>query len=154
MRAIVLTSRFRRRKVKCNEQHPRCSHCERLNMECVWNTPRRIANMQSAAPLTDQRSRPPQSEASNLWMSSDWGLSQPLFGLLQQFDYDDLMGSANTQDWSQAISDPSRGMLVDSLQAVRPPSFHKSPTSYFSTDTRKVAVGKSWSTKRRYYRLR
>lgn len=27
----------RRRKVRCNEQKPRCSHCERLNLDCTWN---------------------------------------------------------------------------------------------------------------------
>ncbi|PVH84851.1 hypothetical protein DL98DRAFT_610344 [Cadophora sp. DSE1049] len=26
----------RRRKVRCNEHRPRCSHCERLNLECLW----------------------------------------------------------------------------------------------------------------------
>ncbi|SPO05154.1 uncharacterized protein DNG_07840 [Cephalotrichum gorgonifer] len=26
----------RRRKVRCDEQRPRCSHCERLNLECRW----------------------------------------------------------------------------------------------------------------------
>ncbi|RDL33018.1 uncharacterized protein BP5553_08457 [Venustampulla echinocandica] len=26
----------RRRKVRCNEHKPRCSHCERLNLECTW----------------------------------------------------------------------------------------------------------------------
>ncbi|KAF4626403.1 hypothetical protein G7Y89_g11757 [Cudoniella acicularis] len=26
----------RRRKVRCNEQKPRCSHCERLNLQCNW----------------------------------------------------------------------------------------------------------------------
>jgi hypothetical protein len=25
-----------RRKVRCNEQKPRCSHCERLNLQCAW----------------------------------------------------------------------------------------------------------------------
>jgi hypothetical protein len=25
-----------RRKVRCNEQKPRCSHCERLNLQCNW----------------------------------------------------------------------------------------------------------------------
>jgi hypothetical protein len=28
-----------RRKVRCNEQKPRCSHCERLNLQCNWKTP-------------------------------------------------------------------------------------------------------------------
>lgn len=27
---------LRNRKVKCDEQRPRCSHCERLNLECKW----------------------------------------------------------------------------------------------------------------------
>ncbi|KAK5951597.1 hypothetical protein OHC33_007275 [Knufia fluminis] len=26
----------KRRKVRCNEQRPRCSHCERLNLACSW----------------------------------------------------------------------------------------------------------------------
>ncbi len=30
-------SSFRRRKVRCNERKPRCSHCERLNLDCTWN---------------------------------------------------------------------------------------------------------------------
>lgn len=29
----------RRRKVRCNERRPRCSHCERLNLDCTWNRP-------------------------------------------------------------------------------------------------------------------
>ncbi|KAK8118023.1 uncharacterized protein PG998_006304 [Apiospora kogelbergensis] len=30
----------KRRKVKCDEQRPRCSHCERLNFECKWQPSR------------------------------------------------------------------------------------------------------------------
>jgi hypothetical protein len=26
----------KRRKVRCNEQRPRCSHCERLDLQCTW----------------------------------------------------------------------------------------------------------------------
>ncbi|EPE04633.1 zinc c6 finger domain protein [Ophiostoma piceae UAMH 11346] len=29
----------KRRKVKCDEQRARCSHCERLNLECKWRPP-------------------------------------------------------------------------------------------------------------------
>jgi hypothetical protein len=36
----------RRRKVKCNEQKPRCSHCERLNLDCTWN---RVLNRRSTS---------------------------------------------------------------------------------------------------------
>lgn len=32
----VIMTLHRRRKVRCNEQRPRCSHCERLNLECNW----------------------------------------------------------------------------------------------------------------------
>jgi hypothetical protein len=28
----------KRRKVRCNEQRPRCSHCERLNLQCTWKS--------------------------------------------------------------------------------------------------------------------
>lgn len=38
----------KRRKVRCNEQKPRCYHCHRLNLECVWKetteSPPRRAN--------------------------------------------------------------------------------------------------------------
>ncbi|KAH6665573.1 fungal-specific transcription factor domain-containing protein [Halenospora varia] len=46
----------RRRKVRCNEQKPRCSHCERLNLECSWRpspTPSRPIR-QAPAPETSQ----------------------------------------------------------------------------------------------------
>ncbi|KAF2854702.1 hypothetical protein T440DRAFT_241165 [Plenodomus tracheiphilus IPT5] len=36
---LILTYTCRRRKVRCNERRPRCSHCERLNLDCTWNRP-------------------------------------------------------------------------------------------------------------------
>ncbi|KAL5393490.1 hypothetical protein DPSP01_000306 [Paraphaeosphaeria sporulosa] len=36
----------RRRKVRCSEQRPRCSHCERLNLECKWRPVHRPGSMQ------------------------------------------------------------------------------------------------------------
>lgn len=34
----------KRRKVRCNEQKPRFSHCERLNLECSWTLNRQKAH--------------------------------------------------------------------------------------------------------------
>ncbi|ETN44130.1 uncharacterized protein HMPREF1541_10680 [Cyphellophora europaea CBS 101466] len=42
----------KRRKVRCNEQKPRCSHCERLNLECNWPLSRQRAPLR-VAPQTD-----------------------------------------------------------------------------------------------------
>ncbi|KAK2756191.1 hypothetical protein FQN54_005599 [Arachnomyces sp. PD_36] len=47
----------KRRKVRCNEERPLCYHCQRLNLECVWQgttTPQRPSssrNTGSDAPL-------------------------------------------------------------------------------------------------------
>ncbi|KAH8654941.1 fungal-specific transcription factor domain-containing protein [Tricladium varicosporioides] len=46
----------RRRKVRCNEQKPRCSHCERLNLECNWRpSPITSRPMRHTAPETSLR---------------------------------------------------------------------------------------------------
>ncbi|KFZ14786.1 hypothetical protein V502_05896 [Pseudogymnoascus sp. VKM F-4520 (FW-2644)] len=58
----------RRRRVRCNEQKPRCSHCERLNLECLWRPIAPIsANHRQHTPQggTDQRT----------WVCSDGGQS-------------------------------------------------------------------------------
>lgn len=49
----------KKRKVRCNEQKPRCSHCERLNLECNWPLARqkalpRAATQTGVAPLNTQ----------------------------------------------------------------------------------------------------
>jgi hypothetical protein len=49
----------RRRKVRCNEQRPRCSNCERLNFECKWRQPH------NAALVTRQRQSLSASMASS-----------------------------------------------------------------------------------------
>ncbi|THZ10837.1 hypothetical protein D6C95_00266 [Aureobasidium pullulans] len=44
------------RKVRCNEQRPRCSHCERLNLQCAWksNAALAVALSQHAVDATSQ----------------------------------------------------------------------------------------------------
>ena len=49
----VLTLAARRRKVRCSEQRPRCSHCERLNLDCTWN---RASTRRGNATLTRRKS--------------------------------------------------------------------------------------------------
>lgn len=41
----------RRRKVRCNEASPRCSHCQRLNLECKWRTAERGPSTRPASPV-------------------------------------------------------------------------------------------------------
>ncbi|ATY61406.1 C6 finger domain [Cordyceps militaris] len=115
-RGGVANPNTRRRKVKCNEKHPKCSHCERLNIECVWNTSRRDANAQIAFP-SNQRPSPTAQGGNDTGMLSDWGLSASIFGNFSSFDYDYLTRDPSTQDWSQVASDGIPGLFVDSLDA-------------------------------------
>ncbi len=41
----------RRRKVRCNEIFPRCSHCQRLNLECKWKTAAHDPSLGQASPM-------------------------------------------------------------------------------------------------------
>lgn len=47
----------RRRKVRCNEVRPRCSHCERLHLECQWRSTATTTSMRQTAspPAVGQR---------------------------------------------------------------------------------------------------
>ncbi|KAL1888157.1 hypothetical protein Sste5346_009767 [Sporothrix stenoceras] len=38
MSCSILTHRIRQRKVKCDEARPKCSHCDRLNIQCRWRS--------------------------------------------------------------------------------------------------------------------
>lgn len=38
-----------RRKVRCNEHKPRCSHCERLNLECLWRPTQQSSRQASSS---------------------------------------------------------------------------------------------------------
>ncbi|KAI9727367.1 MAG: hypothetical protein M1834_008438 [Cirrosporium novae-zelandiae] len=51
----------RQRKVKCNEQKPTCSHCERLNLQCIWkDPPPTSSNRRRISPATS----PPRRSAA------------------------------------------------------------------------------------------
>ncbi|QKX61385.1 uncharacterized protein TRUGW13939_08533 [Talaromyces rugulosus] len=45
----------KRRKVRCNEEKPRCYHCDRLSLECVWNDSEPPADMGREEPARADR---------------------------------------------------------------------------------------------------
>lgn len=47
----------KRRKVRCNELRPRCYHCQRLNLDCVWKD----TGLHRQGPLQDVEARDPFS---------------------------------------------------------------------------------------------
>ncbi|KAL6354877.1 hypothetical protein LRP88_12235 [Fusarium phalaenopsidis] len=53
----------KRRKVKCDEQRPRCSHCERLNFECKWR-PQQRSTAQRRQANNDVGSQQPEQNLS------------------------------------------------------------------------------------------
>ena len=89
----------RRRKVRCNEQRPRCSHCERLNLQCTWR-PIRLP------------SRQPQSQDQDPQQQSHLRESMPLLLAPQQqaslsFDFNNDLWqdiSGFDLDWSSDAS--------------------------------------------------
>ncbi|KAF4121907.1 Fungal Zn(2)-Cys(6) binuclear cluster domain [Geosmithia morbida] len=98
----------KRRKVKCDEQRPRCSHCERLNMECKWRlqlrsaaTPRRTSSS-SAQVVETTRPPPPSSSSSQAPHNQTQspvtdispaasGTQHPLHAVDEVFDYASFM---------------------------------------------------------------
>ncbi|KAI4928659.1 hypothetical protein J4E85_005277 [Alternaria conjuncta] len=78
----------RRRKVRCNEQRPRCGHCERLNLDCTWN-------------------RTPARSTTNPSHSFNTGQHQPFFsGPLPLEGYGfgfDLSGPLSLGTWDEAM---------------------------------------------------
>ncbi|KAL8402685.1 hypothetical protein RB596_009163 [Gaeumannomyces avenae] len=114
----------RRRKVRCDEQRPRCSHCERLNLHCQWrplihttsapgtsrrasSTPNgstRLAHAELSAGRRSDAQSPDNlgsiaSPASGQLLSLKTG--QPGAGVDQFFDYASFMWSDAAGLWGQ-----------------------------------------------------
>ncbi|OJJ40970.1 hypothetical protein ASPWEDRAFT_731619 [Aspergillus wentii DTO 134E9] len=62
----------RRRKVRCNEQRPRCAHCARLSLECTWRQP-----TQAQAQASIARSSPASLERTSAVENLQDGLQLP-----------------------------------------------------------------------------
>lgn len=124
----------RKRKVRCDELRPRCSHCTRLNLQCKWRPPYstptqwkfvvgepgsfRVAPSSSdaaAAPsstATQQQQqqrltvRSPPDDATNLSDEQQW-LQNP--GAVDQlFDYASFMWEPTGDPLGYDHSDPSQ----------------------------------------------
>ncbi|KAM0260091.1 hypothetical protein ACHAQJ_003016 [Trichoderma viride] len=97
----------RRRKVKCDEQRPRCSHCERLNLECKWRP-------HHAAALSKQRqdvNGESSTSGNQLILSPSTDQSPAATGLRtlqamdEVFDYASFMWDPGSSLWQQESPD-------------------------------------------------
>ncbi|KAF3761864.1 hypothetical protein M406DRAFT_12881, partial [Cryphonectria parasitica EP155] len=94
----------KRRKVKCDEQRPRCSHCERLNLECKWHLA--IVGQQSvqdSGSSVTLRTPVPESEPPS---NGPLFQTPPLHAVNQLFDYASFMWDIGTENvWQQLNPD-------------------------------------------------
>lgn len=92
-------STCKRRKVRCDEQRPRCYHCHRLDLECVWKDTR---PQRSSPPNNAVARNPPESNVAALEV--DW--PSPSAGLF---------------DFAQSATDPTEDFSL--FQDIYPPDF-------------------------------
>jgi len=83
-------STCKRRKVRCDEQRPRCYHCNRLNLECVWKAK---VPQPPSPPKNAVAGDPPESNVVPLEV--DWP-SPP----------------ADLFDFTQSVTDPTEGISL------------------------------------------
>ncbi|KAM6486211.1 hypothetical protein HDV62DRAFT_378358 [Trichoderma sp. SZMC 28011] len=135
-------NRSRRRKVKCDEQRPRCSHCERLNLECKWRP-------HHAPALSKQRQDTNgESGTSNnqLTLSPSTDRSPTTSGLRtlqamdEVFDYASFMWDPGSSLWQQESPDMATTIAI-STNTIEPTAYinrHMDPlimNSYSDTAT-------------------
>ncbi|KAK1982933.1 fungal-specific transcription factor domain-containing protein [Colletotrichum cereale] len=102
-------SPHRRRKVKCDESRPRCSHCERLNLECKW---RPQSSATAAGRSGSGRSPAIPSHATDASMSPAGSVFQPVQAVDEIFDYASFMWDAGDA-WQQVNPEPGQQMNLD-----------------------------------------
>ncbi|KAJ3529361.1 hypothetical protein NM208_g9796 [Fusarium decemcellulare] len=108
----------KRRKVKCDEQRPRCSHCERLNMECKWR-PQQRSTQRRQTTNTDMMSQPPEQNMSPATDASPANsVFQPAHAVDEVFDYASFMWDSG-DFWQQVSPDmnPNPGLEAHMLAA-------------------------------------
>ncbi|KAL6792565.1 hypothetical protein GGI42DRAFT_346331 [Trichoderma sp. SZMC 28013] len=135
-------NRSRRRKVKCDEQRPRCSHCERLNLECKWrphhapalSKQRQDANGESGT-SSNQLTLSPSTDRS----PTTSGL-RTLQAMDEVFDYASFMWDPGSSLWQQESPDMATAIAI-STNAIEPTAYinrHMDPlimNSYSDTAT-------------------
>ncbi|KAL7928935.1 hypothetical protein V8C35DRAFT_325560 [Trichoderma chlorosporum] len=108
-------NRSRRRKVKCDEQRPRCSHCERLNLECKWrphhapvlSKQRQDANGESAV-SNSQLTQSPSTDQ----LPTATGL-RTLQAMDEVFDYASFMWDPSSSLWQQESPDMATAIAIN-----------------------------------------
>ncbi|KAL7905840.1 hypothetical protein GGI35DRAFT_471361 [Trichoderma velutinum] len=108
-------NRSRRRKVKCDEQRPRCSHCERLNLECKWrphhapalSKQRQDANGESGT-SSNQLTISPSTDRS----PTASGL-RTLQAMDEVFDYASFMWDPGSSLWQQESPDMATAIAIN-----------------------------------------
>ncbi|KAF5007869.1 hypothetical protein FDECE_5784 [Fusarium decemcellulare] len=120
------------RKVRCDEQHPRCSRCERLNLECRWRPrtaattrwkiilgpePGRTARLMDAdAAVSSTPAQAPQPDATSVGSTDSPGIENP--GVIDQmFDYASFMW--DTSDVIGPLS-PETDIRINSFDSACP----------------------------------
>ncbi|EEU41944.1 uncharacterized protein NECHADRAFT_96944 [Fusarium vanettenii 77-13-4] len=81
----------KRRKVKCDEQRPRCSHCERLNFECKWRPQQRSTAQRRQANNDVGNQQPDQNLSPATDASPGASVFQPAHAVDEVFDYASFM---------------------------------------------------------------
>ncbi|TEA21518.1 Transcriptional regulatory protein moc3 [Colletotrichum sidae] len=112
----------KRRKVKCDESRPRCSHCERLNLECKWRsqssssaqaTLAAAAAASASASAGVDHSPAVRSHATDASVSPAASMFQPAMQAVDEiFDYASFMWDAGDV-WQQVNPDHGQQMSLD-----------------------------------------
>ncbi|PNY23274.1 Sterol uptake control protein 2 [Tolypocladium capitatum] len=92
----------KRRKVKCDEQRPRCSHCERLNMECKWR-PQARTGAQTTQQVEMLASTTELSTHPAIENSPSSSIFQPAHVVSEVFDYASFMWDSG-DFWQQVTT--------------------------------------------------
>ncbi|KAK2001128.1 hypothetical protein LX36DRAFT_373350 [Colletotrichum falcatum] len=104
----------KRRKVKCDESRPRCSHCERLNLECKWRPQSNAAAhsvLAAAGPSGPGRSPAMPSHATDVSVSPAASVFQPMQAVDEIFDYASFMWDTG-DSWQQVSPESGQPMSL------------------------------------------
>jgi hypothetical protein len=116
----------RQRKVKCDESRPRCSHCERLNIECRWRNTSRGAVYSRQSGTTNSADRMPVLRTPVSASPSTDNPSNPSpfqfpghQSVTEIFDYASFIYDGRDA-WQQMALDVERAISFDSQPVVSP----------------------------------
>ncbi|KAI7026626.1 hypothetical protein KC355_g604 [Hortaea werneckii] len=125
----------RRRKVRCNEQRPRCGHCERLNLQCLWRPVQvnRDSSQTSANPAAIAPSSSlPSSQAFDFGAENvfdGWDFNSAIWQDTSAGDPTFLDWFAGTEPIDPAQVDPTNPAALANVQSLNlrpctPPNYH------------------------------